>query len=151
MEYRTIIDIEFREYDRRMLEKSWEWLKDPEIKELTFTPDMNKESQEKWFLSLKNRKDYFISGVWRNEEPIGVVGLKHITSTDGELFGFIGEKSYWGKAIGVDMMEYVLNKGRSLGLISVYSVIGKDNINSYKLHSRFGFKKEKDKDEDTII
>lgn len=151
MEFRTIVDIQIREYDRRMLEKSWEWLNDPEIKHMTLTPDMNKESQEKWFQSLKDRKDYFVAGVWRNDEPIGVIGIKHITSTDGELFGYIGEKKYWGKAVGVDMLKRVLDHGRSLGLSSVYSVIGKDNINSYKLHRRFEFEKEKDIDETRIM
>ncbi len=151
MEFRTIVDIQIREYDRRMLEKSWEWLNDPEIKHMTLTPDMNKESQEKWFQSLKDRKDYFVAGVWRNDEPIGVLGIKHITSTDGELFGYIGEKKYWGKAVGVDMLKHALDHGRSLGLSSVYSVIGKDNINSYKLHRRFEFEKEKDIDETRIM
>ncbi|HTN68774.1 MAG TPA: GNAT family N-acetyltransferase [Dysgonamonadaceae bacterium] len=150
MKFRTIIEIQIREFDRRMLEKSWGWLNDPEIKRMTLTPDMDKKSQEEWFRGLKDRKDYYIAGVWRDDEPIGVLGIKHITSTDGELFGYIGEKKYWGKAVGVDMMKRTLDYGRSLGLSSVYSLIGKDNINSYKLHRRFGFKKEKEGDEDKI-
>src|SRR5690554_4880577 len=151
MEFRTIVDIQVREYDRRMLEKSWEWLNDPEIKDLTLTPDLDKEAQEKWFSSLQDRKDYYIAGVWRDDEPIGVIGIKKITSTDGELFGYIGEKKYWAKAIGVDMMQRTLNKGRSLSLASVYSVIGKENINSIRLHKRFGFKHEKELNENKIV
>lgn len=150
MEYRTIVDIQIREYDRRVLEKSWEWLNDPQIKQLTITPDLDKESQERWFESLKHRKDYYIAGVWRDDEPIGVLGIKHITSTDGELFGYIGEKKYWGKAVGVDMMIHTLNHARSLGLSSLYSVIRKDNINSIKISQRFGFKQEKEVDEEKI-
>jgi|SRR5690554_1556530 len=142
MEFRKIIDVEYREYDRVMLEKSSEWLSDPEIKRLTFAPDLTKESQEKWFQSLKERTDYYICGVWRNDKPIGVVGLKNITDTDAEVFGYIGEKRYWGKAVGVDMMQVMLDKGRSLGLSSIYAKIRIDNLSSYKLHQRFGYKKE---------
>lgn len=100
MEFRSIIDIHVREYDRIMLEKSWEWLNDPEIKQLTLTPEMKKESQDEWFQNLRNRKDYFIVGVWRNDEPIGVVGIKNIASSDGELFGYIGEKNTGAKVLG---------------------------------------------------
>lgn len=151
MKFRSIINIQFKEYDRRMLEKSWEWLNDPEIKEMTLTPDLNKTSQEEWYQNLKNRKDYYIAGVWRDEEPIGVIGIKHINSMDGELFGYIGEKKYWGKAIGVDMMKRTLKQGREMGLSSVYSIIGKENINSIKLHQRFGFKTEKELDGNKIL
>ncbi|MBF6598608.1 MAG: GNAT family N-acetyltransferase [Fermentimonas sp.] len=142
MEFRKIIDVEYREYDRVILEKSSEWLSDPEIKRLTFAPDLTNESQEKWFQSLKERTDYYICGVWRNDNPIGVVGLKNITDTDAEVFGYIGEKKYWGKAVGVDMMQVMLDKGRSLGLSSIYAKIRIDNLSSYKLHQRFGYKKE---------
>lgn len=151
MNVRTIIEIQFREFDRKMLEKSMEWLNDPEIKQLTITPDIDKESQERWFQSLKDREDYYVTGIWRDEQPIGVAGIKRITSTDGELFGYIGEKKYWGKAVGIDMMKHVLDHGIFLGLSSVYAIMRKDNINSYKLHRRFGFVKEKQLDEVRVM
>lgn len=147
MEYRTIIEVQFKEYDRIILEKSWEWLNDPEIKRIMHAPEIDKESQERWFQSLKDRKDYYIEGIWRDSEPIGVIGLKHITSTDAEIFGYIGEKKYWGKAIGMDMMQRMLDHGRSIGLSSIWAQMRKDNLLSYKLHRRFGYVKEKDIDE----
>ncbi|MDD4777198.1 MAG: GNAT family N-acetyltransferase [Fermentimonas sp.] len=150
MEYRTIIKVQYKEYDRIILEKSWEWLNDPEIKKIMNVTDMNKEAQEEWFRSLKDRKDYFVVGVWRDEEPIGVIGIKNINGTDGEIFGYIGEKKYWGKAIGADMMQATLDNARDLGLSSVYANMRRDNALSYKLHRRFGFVKELDVD-DLII
>ena len=57
MEYRKIFEIEFKDFNRNVLEKSWEWLADPQIKELTSTPDIDRESSEKWFESLKTRSD----------------------------------------------------------------------------------------------
>lgn len=150
MEHRSIIQIQIRDYDRRIFEKSWEWLNDPQIKHLTVTPDPDKESLERWFANLSARKDYYIAGAWRDEEPIGVLGIKHITTSDGELFGFIGEKKYWGKAVAVDMMKYTMDYARKLGLSSIYTLIIKENINSIKLNHRLGFVYEKDIDEQMI-
>lgn len=150
MKYRSIIKVEFREFDRRVLDKTWEWLHDPEIKYLMYSPDMTRESQLKWFQGLKQRNDYFVEAVWRNEDPIGVVGLKNITVDDAEIFGYIGEKEYWGKAIGMDMMQRLLYHARSRGLSSVYAQILKINRNSYKLHRRFGFDLESEVDDKTI-
>lgn len=151
MEYRRIINVEFREFDRRTLEKTWEWLNDPEIKELTTTPDFDKESQEAWFQSLKGRDDYYIRSVWRDNDPIGAVGIKHITSTDGEIWGYIGEKEYWGKAVGIDMMQHLLDYARSRNLESVYSISLKTNLATYKINRRFGFEKEKELNGEKIV
>lgn len=151
MEFRKIIEVEFRDYDRRVLEKSSEWLNDPEIRDLTLTTDFDRDSQEEWFKTLPDRKDYFIQSVWRNNEPIGVCGIKHITSTDGEVWGYIGEKQYWGKAIGIEMMQHMFKYAKSINLESIYAVMLKDNHFSYKINLRFGFIVEKELDEKTII
>lgn len=150
MEYRKIIEVEFRDFTREVLEKSWEWLSDPQIKEQTSTPDFDKESSEKWFEGLKTRKDYFIKSIWYSNKPIGVMGLKHINGKDGETLGYIGEKEYWGKTVGVQAMEYLVNYAKTIKLESIYSVIRKTNLSSYKLNRRLGFVKEKDKDENNI-
>lgn len=151
MEYRKIFNIEYRDFSREVLEKSWEWLNDPEIRKQTLTADFDRESQEKWFEGLKNRKDYYIKSVWHNNKPIGVMGLKHLTDKEGETFGYIGEKEYWGKVIGIQGMEFLINYARSIKLESLYSIVLKENISSYKLNRRFGFEKEKDIDERTVM
>lgn len=150
MEYRKIIQIQYREYDRRILEKSWEWLNDPEIKRIMNISQMDKESQEVWFQNLHDRKDYHIEGIWREDEPIGAIGLKNITTEEAEIFGYIGVKRYWGKAIGVDMMQRMLDHGKFLGLKSIYAKIRNDNTSSIKLHNRFGFHEEFKLSDDAI-
>ncbi|WP_313380248.1 GNAT family N-acetyltransferase [Proteiniphilum saccharofermentans] len=151
MEYRKILELEFREFSREVLEKSWEWLNDPQIRALTSTPDFDRESQEKWFENLKNRKDYFIRSIWHKDKPIAVMGIKHLTGKDGEVFGYIGEKEYWGKTVGIQGLEFMVNYAKSLNLESLYATVLKENINSYKLNRRLGFEKEKDIDENTIL
>lgn len=132
--------IKFVEYNEIFLEKSWEWLNDKEIKFLTCTPDFTKEQQKKWFLSLKDKKDYFIKGVLYNNTPIGVVGLKNITDTDGEYWGYIGEKEYWNKGIGKDLINYISRYSYILNLKEIYLKVIKDNIRAIKLYQKMNFK-----------
>ena len=132
--------IKFVEYNEIFLEKSWEWLNDKEIKFLTCTPDFTKEQQKKWFLSLKDKKDYFIKGVLYNNTPIGVVGLKNITDTDGEYWGYIGEKEYWNKGIGKDLINYIFRYSYILNLKEIYLKVIKDNIRAIKLYQKMNFK-----------
>lgn len=145
------IKIEFKEFDLKALEKSWEWLNDPQIKELTITPDFDKESQRKWFESLKNKTDYFIRTMEHNGNPIGVAGIKKITETDGEFFGYIGNKDYWGKKAGVQMMKYLIDYAISRNLKSIYGIMLKTNTRIYGLCKKLGFKVEKDIDNKTIM
>ncbi|WP_436415298.1 GNAT family N-acetyltransferase [Petrimonas sp.] len=151
MEYRKLIDVEFKEFDREALEKSREWLNDPEMKELTMTPDFDKESQEKWFESLKNRTDYFLQTTLHNGNPIGVVGIKKMTEKDGEIFGYLGEKDYWGKTAGVQMTQHLIDYATSRNLESIYCITLKTNVRLYKLCRRFGFEVEKDVDDKSIM
>ncbi|SFK80405.1 Protein N-acetyltransferase, RimJ/RimL family [Porphyromonadaceae bacterium KH3CP3RA] len=151
MEYRRIIDVDIREFDRRTFEKTWDWLSDPEIKELTATPDLDREAREIWFRGLKDRKDYYIRSVWRDDDPIAVFGIKHITDSDGEAWGYIGEKKYWGKAIGIEMFQHLIDYAVSLNLQSLYIIFIKSNHFTYKIGKRFGFEvDENNSDSDTI-
>ena len=151
MEYRKIVEIEVRDFTRIVLEKSWEWLSDSEIKGLTATPNFDRDTSVKWFESLKSRNDYLVKAMYYNDKPIGVFGLKNLNEIDGEAFGYIGEKEYWGKTVGVQALEYLINYGKSISLKSIYSVMLKANLHSYKLHRRLGFVNERDKDENNII
>jgi RimJ/RimL family protein N-acetyltransferase len=121
MEFRRIVNLDMREMDEVALEKSWEWLNDPEIKRLTITPDFSKDEQKKWFESIKNRKDYWITVGWHNGEPIVIGGLKNIGEKDAEIFGYIGNKEYWGKGVAVDSTTYsapIASHLRSAGFLS---------------------------------
>lgn len=143
--------VTFREYSHEVLDKSWEWLNDPEIKELTLTPDFDRESQQIWFQSLPGKGNYYIRSIWWNEEPIGAFGIKNITGTDGEVWYYIGEKKYWGKGIGSQMMQYLIEYAGSQKLKSVYAKLHKTNTGSYKLCEKFGFKEEKEIDNTIIV
>ena len=140
---KKMLNIEFADYSKIFLEKSWDWLNDKEIKELTVTPDFTKEQQKQFYDSLPQKTNYFIKGVTCNSIPIGVCCLKNITEKDGEYWGYIGEKEYWGKGIGKEILKYIINFAKEKQLASVYLTVADYNIRAYGLYAKYGFAEEK--------
>ncbi len=135
--------IELRVFNIDFLELSWSWLNDPEIKEKTNTPDFTKDQQLKWFNGLSSKSDYLVWGVTFGKKPIGVCGLKNITDTDCEYWGYIGEKSYWGMGLGNQIMQLMINKALELNLNSIWLKVKANNFPAVNLYNKFGFKKFK--------
>jgi RimJ/RimL family protein N-acetyltransferase len=132
--------IEFVEYDEEFLNYSWIWLNDIEIKTLISASDFSKEEQLKWFLDLPNKKNYYIKGVLIDGEKIGVVGLKNISSEDGEYWGYIGDKKFWGKGIGKRMTSFIIEVGNSQKLKRIYLTVLDSNTRAIALYKSMGFK-----------
>lgn len=134
--------LSFVDYSIIYLEHSWRWLNDSEIKQLTNTPDFSKEDQLRFFYSLPNRTDYFIKGLEINMLPIGACGLKKITSLDAEYWGYIGEKEYWEKGLGKQIMHYLIEVAKEKCLKSIYLHVVESNIRAIKLYVKIGFEVE---------
>lgn len=134
------VNVEFVDYDRSFLDLSFKWLSDKEIKFLTNTPVLSKEKQEQWFVSLPKKTDYYIKGILADGKAIGACGLKRITDTDGEYWGYIGEKEYWHKGIGKQMMSFIERYAYSLGLKQIYLLVIPDNMRAIRLYGGKGYK-----------
>ena len=132
--------ISFEPYDEKYLELSWKWLRDPELKQLTLTPDFDRESQRNWFDSLNNKEDYFLFGVLYDGKAIGVCGLKNIANNEGEYWGYIGEKSYWGKGIGKNMLDHIISFAITRNLSSIFLKVWSGNTRAINLYKKNGFK-----------
>ena len=135
------MDVSFVEYTESFLDKTWFWLNDPLIKELTDTASFTRVEQREWYNSLDGRKDYLVWGVVSDDEPVGVVGLKHIdyTTSEAEYFGFIGEKQEWGKGIGKQMLEFAIEQALMLGTKSLVLNVIPSNERAIRLYKSFGF------------
>jgi RimJ/RimL family protein N-acetyltransferase len=129
----------FETFDECFCELSWAWLNDPEIKQLTMTPSFTREDQLRWFAGLSTMTDYRIWGVRYEVSPIGAVGLKKVTAVDGEYWGYIGERRFWGLGLGQRMIDFVLGQARSLGLREVYLHVSQENLRAIALYKRCGF------------
>jgi len=130
----------FSQFDERFLERSWQWLQDAEVKRLTMTPDFTRDQQRSWFNRLSEMKDYMIWGLLCDGAPIGAAGLKHITGSDAEYWGYIGEREYWGTGLGGEMMQFIIEKARTLGLRELYLSVHKENVRAVALYAKAGFR-----------
>lgn len=137
------MDIQIVPYEQEFLSLSWQWLNDKEIKELTNTPAFTKESQLTWFESLKSKNDYLIWGVEVDTIPIGVCGLKKITQDDCEYWGYIGEKSYWGRGIGKIIMQLLEDNAKEIKLQSIWLQVLLENTRAIRLYQNLGYIEEK--------
>ena len=131
--------VSFVPYTRDFLAKSWDWLNDAEIKSLTLTPDFTKEQQEKFYNGLPARKDYMIWGISLNGLPIGACGLKHITVKGAEYWGYIGEKQYWGKGLGSQIISHCERMAQARRLTELYLHVGKNNVRARRLYEKCNF------------
>jgi RimJ/RimL family protein N-acetyltransferase len=129
----------FGRFDERFLAKSWEWLHDPELKNLTMTPDFTREQQQQWFSGLPGRTDYLIWGLSCDGTSVGAAGLKHITKDSAEYWGYIGERQFWGMGLGRETIDFVIGHARKLGLRELYLNVHQDNNRAVRLYTKVGF------------
>lgn len=133
-------------YDERMLERSWTWLQDPEIKRLTDTPEFTRQAQRSWFDSLADRTDYLVWGIEVDGMPIGAFGLKHVTAEDAEYWGYVGERPYWGRGVGQWMLKRACGEAGRLGLRRLRLLVLRDNARAITSYRRFGFQTDSESD-----
>ena len=132
--------ITLRSYDRTFLDHSWDWLRDPEIKALTLSPDFTRVQQEAFFASLPGRADYKIWGVASDTgEKIGAAGIKHIDGRNGEFWCYIGKRAWWGRGIGGCILELCEEQARDLGVERLIMIASADNVRSVRAFEKMGF------------
>lgn len=130
------MNISYEKFDNLFLQKSYTWLKDTEIKNLTRTPIFSQKEQQNWFDSLKNKDNYKIWGISFNGIAIGACGLKNIKNNTGEYWGYIGEKKYWGKGIGKNMIEFITDYSKQQKIEKIYLHVLNSNIRAIKLYEK---------------
>lgn len=133
------MEIKLVDYTVDYLELSWKWLNDPEIKALTNTPDFSPQQQLKWFNSLASKHDYFIRGIEFSNIKIGVCGLKNITQSDAEYWGYIGDKQYWRKGIGTLILLEMEKQAKDFDVKSVWLNVLINNANAIQLYTKSGY------------
>lgn len=130
----------FTTYDEKFFQLSGAWLSDPELRFLTDTPESSEADRADWFSRLRGRSDYLIFGVTCNDVPIGVCGLKNISDREtGEYWGFIGDKAYWGKGIGGEMIRFIESVAAERRLRRVFLKVIPQNTRAMKLYIKQGF------------
>lgn len=130
--------LKFTAYTREFLDKSWGWLNDPEIKNLTSTPDFTKAQQEEFFSKLP-RQNYYIWGLDYNSKKIGVVGLKNVKQNSAEYFGYIGDKTYWGQGLFESILKLIKLECKKSRIFEIYLYVSVENVRAIKAYMKNGF------------
>jgi RimJ/RimL family protein N-acetyltransferase len=133
-------------FSRDFLVLSFNWLNDIEIKCLTNTPSFTIEDQLRWYNGLVDKNNYHIWGIEIEHKKIGACGLKNITETDCEYWGYIGEKELWGNGIGTQMLHEMENRAKGLGLKSIWLKVIQNNQRAINLYKSMGYKQTDLKD-----
>lgn len=134
------VTITLKTFDRTVLDRSYEWLQDAELRFLIKAPTNSKAEQQTWFEGLPARTDYIIHAVYADDEPVGVTGFKHISKGTAEYFGYVGSKEWRGKGIGSQMMNLSLAIAAENQWQSVYLFVIAANFRAINLYFSKGFK-----------
>lgn len=142
------------EFTEGILEKSWIWLNDSEIKHLTNTPDFTKESQREWFDNLPKNHCYWVKGIEYEGRVIGVVGLKFIDKEQkkAEYFGYIGEKEFWGRGLSKLLFDLVFEVAKEkFKLENLYLNVISQNVRAIKAYEKAGFRIDEITDKNVVM
>lgn len=133
------VEIAFVEFSIEFLNLSWIWLNDPEIRKLTNTKIFTREVQLSWFQNLKHDTQYKIWGIQLGFKKIGVMGLKSISLSGAEYFGYIGDKECWGKGISKVMLDHGCAYARTIKVEKIWLRVIKDNLRAIRAYQKYGF------------
>ncbi|MFA7253490.1 MAG: GNAT family protein [Patescibacteria group bacterium] len=142
------METNFRKLTIEDLPHRIKWLNDPEINKHLGTrvrTGTDEEFHKKWFECYFSDDFREIFTIEVDGKPVGQVGLLDINPLDknGCLYIIIGEKNYWGKGIGSQAMEFILNYGfDTLGLHKIWLEVYASNSAAIKLYKKFGFNNE---------
>ena len=126
-------------YDRDCLDKSWEWLRDPEIRALTMTPEFTREDQIRFFESLPTRQGYDVWGVSVDGAVVGAAGLKNVRGHLAEYWGYIGERSLWGQGLGRQLMLNIEREALAKGYTTLDLQVSVSNPRAISLYQKMGY------------
>lgn len=137
-----------RHVEREDLPRFVEWLNDPEVRQgLAMYLPISHAEEEKWFEKILERH--------RDEQPlaievqtidgwtlIGNCGMFNLDwrNRSAELGIFIGDKAYWDKGYGTEVMRLLLRIGfMTLNLHRIYLRVYDNNPRAVHVYEKTGF------------
>jgi len=126
-------------------EKYVEWLNDLKLSlNLTMAPKIISLEKEKEILENMSKEGYNFAIVEKNEDKlIGNCGLMDVEFVHGtaELGIFIGEKDYWNKGYGTEVINLLLDYAFNiLNLNNIMLKVHSFNKRAVKCYKKCGFK-----------
>lgn len=124
------------------------WVNNPIVRKYLSVeiPLSLEEIKKQWFPDYKDDKNIWFE-IWykENQIPIGMVGLfkiNYIYQT-AEIGIFIGETKYWGKGIGTEAVNMILDYAfNTLNFRKILGGVNTTNTQSLKMFKKVGFIEE---------
>lgn len=144
--------IRLRANERNDLPKFVEWLNDPEVRRFLSSKSMpiSQAAEEHWFENmLKRPPEEHTLGIEIKDQGgwklIGNCGLFDINwrTRSAEVGLFIGEKAFWNKGYGTEVMQLLLQHGfGTLNLNRIYLRVDAENLGGVRAYEKAGFIQE---------
>lgn len=140
--------VRLRHAERADLPKFVAWLNDPEVRRgLVLYLPLSQAEEEEWFENaLKSpppeRPLVIEAGSGEDWKTIGNSGFHNIDwrNRSAELGIVIGEKSYWNKGYGTEVMRLLLRHGfKTLNLHRIYLRVFQNNLSAIRAYEKAGF------------
>lgn len=124
----------------------FKWMSDPDVNKFTTRKSISLKEEREWINNLPKRKSDKVFAIDTSEGThIGSTGLHQIKKEDRNavLGVFIGDKNYWNKGYGKDVITTLLNYGfNKLKLHRVDLSVYDYNKRAINLYKKLGFKTE---------
>jgi tRNA (guanine37-N1)-methyltransferase len=126
----------------------YSWMNDAEVTRFlkSVNPPVTRQTQESFFQQVQKNlyNIYFAIEFKRSKKIIGgaILHVDPLNPQKGKFSFHIGEKDYWGKGLGTEILREVVCFGfENLGLQKINSSAFSDNLASIRVHEKVGFKK----------
>ena len=142
-----------RIYFRTLTEKDasrryCQWLNDPQVNQYLETKVATITGLKKYIKAKNKDPNCLFLGIFskKNNQHIGNIKLEPLDFKKKKAFlgVLIGDKNYWGKGIGTEatklIVDYCFYK---LNLNKAEAAMIAENIGSFKIHEKLGFKVDK--------
>ena len=143
--------IRLRAVEREDLPRFVEWFNDPEVRHglMVYLP-MSQAEEERWYEHMLERppleRPFAVDA--RADDAWAHIGGCSLMDTDArsrraELGIVIGNKAYWDRGFGTDVMRTLLRYGfETLNLHRIYLRVFETNPRAIKVYQRVGFTEE---------
>ena len=140
------MNISIRKFTKDDIPNKVRWINNPENNQfLHYDLPLCIDKTEKWFASVKERRDRYDCVICVDNVPVGLIGLLNIDikNKKAEFYISMGEVSYKKCGIGFAATRLILDYAfYELSLHKVYLNVDSDNIAACKLYEKAGFSLE---------
>ena len=143
--------IRLRRDERGDLPRFVEWLNDPEVRQyISLNLPISQANEEGWFENMLKRpaeEQPFAIEIregesWRLVGNCGFFDIDRVASS-AEVGILIGDKTYWNKGYGTEVMRLLLKIGfQTLNLNRIFLRVDKANKGGIRAYEKAGFKHE---------